>query len=234
GAHGEGPCRRARGSRPAGAARAGRRAGPPGRLASRRMTVNSEDGRLREVTLHRPGLELRHLTPANKEMLLFHDLDWVPKAQEEHDAFAAVLRDQGVTVRLFTDLLGEVLGDPEVREELIGQRATVDTCGVELVDRVRGFLRDLPVAELATHLVGGVTVEEVPGAGDGFVGGVLGPTAFLVPPVPNTVFTRDPSAHLYGGLVISPMHMPARQPERVLWRTVYRHHPDFADLPVWY
>ena len=198
------------------------------------MTVTSEVGRLEEVILHRPGLELRRLTPANKDALLFDELVWVAKAQEEHDGFASLLAEHGVTVRLFGDLLTAVLDDDDVRHEAIALRATVDTCGIELVDRVRGYLGDLAPADLADHLVGGLTVDEVPGAGDGFVGGVLGATAFLVPPLPNTVFTRDPSAHLLGGRLLSPMHKPARQPERRLWRMVYDHHPDLPDVPIWY
>lgn len=193
--------------------------------------VTSEIGTLREVIVHRPGLELRRLTPANKDTLLFDELVWVSKAQEEHDGFAALLRSQGVTVHLFADLLQQTLADEGVRLELIDELATADTCGIELVDRVRGHLKDLPVAGLVTHLIGGLTVQEVPGAGDGFVGGVLGPAAFLLPPVPNTVFTRDPSAWIGSGVVLSPMHKPARMGERLLWRTVYQHHPHFGPDP---
>ena len=196
--------------------------------------VTSETGRLREVIVHRPGLELRRLTPANKQDLLFDELLWVAKAQEEHDGFVEVLRAEGVTVRQFGDLLEEALIDEGVKKELIHRVASVDTCGVELVDRVRGHLEELGRPQLAEHLVGGLTVEEVPGAAQGFVGGVLGPTAFLIPPLPNTVFTRDPSAWVGGGVVISPMSRPARKAERLLWDTVYRHHPDYAKASKWY
>jgi arginine deiminase len=190
--------------------------------------VRSEVGRLREVILHRPDLELRRLTPANKDTLLFDELVWVGKAQEEHDGFVEVLREQGVRVRLFGELLSETLVDESVRDELVTQIATVDRCGVELVHRVRDFLGELEPARLAQHLIGGLTVLEVPGAGDGFVGGVLGDTAFLLPPLPNMVFTRDPSAWVGDGVVLSPMHKTARQSERRLWQAVYAHHPDFA------
>ena len=192
-------------------------------------SVTSEVGTLREVILHRPGLELRRLTPANKEGLLFDELVWVDKAQEEHDGFADLLRSQGVTVHLFAQLLTETLTDDGLRLQLIDELATADACGVELVDRVRGHLKDLPVDVLVDHLIGGLTVHEVPGAGDGFVGGVLGPSAFLLPPLPNAVFTRDPSAWIGAGVVLSPMHMPARLAERRLWRSIYLHHPSFAD-----
>lgn len=194
-------------------------------------SVTSEIGTLREVILHRPGLELRRLTPANKESLLFDELVWVSKAQEEHDGFVQLLRSQGVTVHLFAELLEEALADDGVRLETIEELATTDTCGIELVDRVRGYLKDLPAEQLVAHLIGGLTVQEVPGAGEGFVGGVLGPAAFLVPPVPNTVFTRDPSAWIGPGVVLSPMHKPARTGERLLWRTMYQHHPRFTPDP---
>jgi arginine deiminase len=192
-------------------------------------SVTSEVGTLREVILHRPGIELRRLTPANKEGLLFDELVWVDKAQAEHDGFADVLRSQGVTVHLFAQLLTETLADDGLRLELIDELATADACGLELVDRVRGHLKDLPVEQLVMHLIGGLTVLEVPGAREGFVGGVLGPSAFLLPPLPNAVFTRDPSAWIGSGVVLSPMNMPARLAERRLWRAIYRNHPSFAD-----
>jgi len=198
--------------------------------------VNSEVGRLREVVLHRPDLELRRLTPANKDTLLFDELVWVGRAQEEHDQFRGVLEAEGVRVRLFADLLAASLEDEGVRRDLIAAVVTPDVCGVELVDRVAGHLADLSPAELVGHLIGGLTVAEVPGAGEGFVGGVLGPNAFLLPPLPNTVFTRDPSAWVRGGVVLSPMARPARRAERRLWATVYRHHPDLAvpEQAIWY
>ena len=197
-------------------------------------SITSEIGRLREVILHRPGRELRRITPANRADLLFDELVWVDRAQAEHDAFAELLRAQGVRVRLLTELLGETLADAGVRAEVIARLATADTCGVELVERVRGYLSELPADALTACLLGGVTVAEVPGASDGFVGGVLGPGAFLIPPLPNAVFTRDPSAWIGSGVVRSPMAMPARRPEQILWEAIYAHHPDFADVDVWY
>lgn len=200
------------------------------------ISVTSEVGPLREVVVHRPGRELRRLTPANKETLLFDELVWVSEAQSEHDGFVELLRSEGVVVHAFADMVAQALSDEAVRIELVEEVVTPDTCGVELVERVREHLCSLSAVELAATLVGGVTVEEVPGAREGFVGGVLGGGAFLVPPLPNTVFTRDPSAWIGEGLVLSPMRMPARQAERRLWQAVYRHHPRFAATawPTWY
>jgi arginine deiminase len=195
---------------------------------TRTPCVESEVGQLQEVILHRPGLELKRLTPANKEELLFDELVWVAKAREEHDGFAELLRAEGVEVRLFGDLLTETLAEDAAREELLASTVTVDTCGVELVGRVRGFLTELPAEELAAHLLGGLTVAEVPGAAEGFVGGVLGPSAFLLPPLPNAVFTRDPSAWVGDGTILAAMRLQARREERRLWQAVYQHHPAFA------
>jgi arginine deiminase len=198
--------------------------------------IDSEIGLLREVVLHRPGIELKRLTPANKQALLFDELVWVTKAQEEHDAFADLLRAEGVTVHLLADLLADVLGQSAIAEEVIQRVATAETCGVELVDRVRGHLLGLDPGDLASTLIGGLTVGEAPGASAGFAGGMLGANAFLLPPLPNAVFTRDPSAWIGDGVVLSPMRMQARWEERHLWWAVYRHHPAVRapEERIWY
>ena len=197
------------------------------------FAVTSEIGRLREVVLHRPGFELRRITPANRDALLFDELVWVDRAQQEHDGFARLLRDQGVRVRYLHELLEQSLTDEAVRRALIERVATPDTCGVELVDTVRGWLCDLPLEDLVAHLIGGVTVEEVPGAAEGFVGGMLGPYAFLVPPLPNAMFTRDPSAWIGGRVLLGVMSKPARVGERLLWETIYAHHPELSAAGQW-
>ena len=199
-----------------------------------RFQVSSEIGRLREVVLHRPGFELRRITPANRDSLLFDELVWVAKAQQEHDGFAQLLRDEGVRVRYLHELLEEALADEGPRKELIERIATPDTCGAELVDTVRGWLGELPLPDLVAHLVGGVTVEEVPGAGEGFVGGMLGPYAFLVPPLPNAMFTRDPTAWIGDRVLLAVMNKTARIGERLLWETIYSHHPELSAAGQWY
>lgn len=198
--------------------------------------VDSEIGALREVVLHRPGRELRRLTPSNKDDLLFDELVWVDKAQEEHDGFALTLAEEGVRVRLLDDLLARALADDAEREGLVTDLVTADTVGVELVERVRGHLRELPPAALAGAVTGGLTVGEVPGAGEGFLGGTLGPRAFLLPPLPNLVFTRDPTAWIGAGVVRARMSRTARHAERRLWQAVHRSHPDLAraSAPVWF
>lgn len=196
-------------------------------------SVRSEVGQLRTVVLHRPGLELRRITPSNKDELLFDELLWVEHAQAEHDAFADLLRAHGVEVLYVEQLLADVVGDPEAARVVIARHVTGETCGPEAVGRVRSFLLDLPVDALVEHLFGGVTIEEV-GPGTGLVAALSTPTAAFLSPLPNAVFMRDSSAWIGSGVVLSPMNRLVRRRETDLLRTVYTSHPRFADAPIWF
>ncbi len=195
--------------------------------------IRSEVGQLRAVLVHRPGLELRRVTPSNKDDLLFDELLWVDRAQEEHDAFLRLLTEAGVEVLILQQLLKEVLADPEVAREVVRTHVTDTTCGPLLVDRVRGFLLDLPRAELVSHLIGGIALDEVGGDG-GLVARLHQPFELLLQPLPNTVFTRDSSAWVGGGVVVSPMNRLVRRREADLLRLVYTLHPRFAGTPMWF
>jgi arginine deiminase len=203
---------------------------------ARRPWVDSEVAALREVVLHRPGGELRRLTPANKAELLFDELVWVDRAQQEHDALAETLAGQGVAVRWLTDLLAQALADPADRAALAAELVTADTVGVELVNRVRAHLGELDAPEFVATIIEGLTVSDVPGAGDGFVAGVLGGGGFLLPPTTNLTFTRDPSAWIGPGRLMARMSRAVRRTERRLWDYAYAGHPNpaVARSPVWY
>jgi len=198
--------------------------------------VASEVGQLRKVLLHRPGLELRRLTPSNVDELLFDEILWVEQAQAEHDRFAATLRANGVEVHLLADLLADVLAEEPVRKEVLDKVVTVDWFGEGLAPEVRAWFESLPAGELVRYLIGGVIPQDLPFSPDGLVGATSHPTTFLLPPLPNQMFMRDTSAWLYGGVSINPMAFPARRRETVHLETVYRHHPMFAraSFPVWY
>ena len=196
-------------------------------------SVRSEVGPLRSVMLHRPGSELRRITPTNKDELLFDELLWVEHAQLEHDAFAQVLRDAGAEVLYMESLLADVLDDAQLRAEVIAANVTERTCGPQAVGRVRDFLAALPVDQLVEHLIGGVSLEEA-GLSDGLVSAVTPPSEMVLHPLPNTVFMRDSSAWVGEGVVLSPMRRPVRRRETDLLRLVYRRHPRFADRPIWF
>ncbi|MFL6131381.1 MAG: arginine deiminase [Nocardioidaceae bacterium] len=205
--------------------------------------VHSEVGRLRKVMVHRPDLSLQRLTPSNHDDLLFDDVLWVERAQYEHDQFVSRMRERGVEVFLLQDLLAEALeASEECRHRLIELVASEYTVGVSLVDDVRALLANLKPDELAKHLIGGLTVAEsgldlgrlrsssLPGAA------IDDPSMFVLPPLPNTLFTRDSSCWMYGGVSINPMFWPARRLEAYNVAAIYRYHPMFAgdDFEYWY
>lgn len=196
-------------------------------------SVRSEVGRLRSVLLHRPGDELRRVTPDTMDELLFDELLWVEEAQREHDAFADLLRREGVEVRYVEQLLADVVRDPEAAAQLVARHVTDTTCGPQAVDRVRELVLDAAPERLVELLIGGVTLEEV-GELDGLVAAVSAPTELVLAPLPNLVFTRDSSAWIGEGVVLSPMNRPVRRRESDLLRTVYREHPDLAGAPIWF
>jgi arginine deiminase len=207
------------------------------------LGVHSEVGRLRKVMVHRPELSLQRLTPSNHDQLLFDDVLWVERAQYEHDQFVARMRERGVEVFQFRDLLAEALAaSDEGRRRLIEVTASEYTVGVSLVDEVRALLWDMKPDQLARHLIGGLTVAES-GLDLGRFRGTSLPAAalddtsmFVLPPLPNTLFTRDSSCWIYGGVSINPMYWPARRLEAYNVAAIYRYHPMFngAGFEYWY
>ena len=205
--------------------------------------VHSEVGKLRKVMVHRPELSLQRLTPSNHDELLFDDVLWVERAQYEHDRFVEKMRDRGVEVFYFRDLLAEALAaSDEGRRRLIEVAASEYTVGVSLADEVRSLLGDLKPDALAKHLIGGLTVEEsgidlgkfressLPAAALEDV------NAFILPPLPNMLFTRDSSCWIYSGVSINPMYWPARRLEAYNVAAIYKAHPMFQgqDFEYWY
>ena len=205
--------------------------------------VHSEVGRLRQVMVHRPELSLKRLTPTNHDDLLFDDVLWVERAQYEHDQFVERMRERGVEVFLLQNLLGEALAaSDEGRLRLIELAASEYTVGLSLVDEVRAALAAMRPDQLATHLIGGLTVAES-GLDLGRYRARSLPAAalddegtFVLPPLPNTLFTRDSSCWIYGGVSINPMFWPARRLEAYNVAAIYRYHPMFADadFDYWY
>ncbi|MCM3662233.1 arginine deiminase [Georgenia satyanarayanai] len=195
--------------------------------------VDSEVGRLHEVILHRPGIEMRRLTPQNREELLFDDILWVERAQEEHDAFAQALRDQGVSVRYFTDLLRETLAVPAARSLIVEQTFGPPLLGTAGVAPVLDMVNTLDDGELTALLVGGLTKRELLERIEeprSVALHVLGEDEFVVPPLPNHLYARDASAWVYDGVGVSNMRKRSRLRESLHYQAIYRFHPDFAGV----
>jgi arginine deiminase len=197
----------------------------------RMYRVDSEVGVLREVILHRPGLELKRLTPGNKDRLLFDDVLWVARAQEEHDRFAALLRERGITVYLFGELLRTTLDIPDARKYVLDRIFDDRVYGPLAIDALRNCFDAMDPDTLTDHLVGGITKREVldripePRS---IAFHVLDADDFVLEPLPNHLYTRDTSAWLYGGVAINSMRKKARMRETVHYEAVYRWHPLFA------
>jgi arginine deiminase len=194
------------------------------------LKVESEVGQLKQAILHRPGLELARLTPSNVESLLFDDVLWAKKAREEHDAFAQALRDKGVKVHLFGELLATVLGEDDGRAFVLDQLCTDDQIGPSLVKPVRQLLDDLDGDQLAEFLVGGILKADLhPLSAKSLTWDQLRSDDFILPPLPNTLFQRDNSCWIYSGVTVNPMAKTARKRESLHTRAVYRYHPVFKD-----
>ncbi|NNM33936.1 MAG: arginine deiminase [Gemmatimonadetes bacterium] len=201
------------------------------------LGVHSEVGALKRVLLHRPDLSLRRLTPANCRDLLFDDVLWVDRAREDHDRFREALEARGVEVLLLEDLLTHVLSGDEGRQWLIERRITEDDYGV-FVERLRTHLDGMNPRRLARYLIGGLTKEELEAELDtrGLLAATLDAAGFVLPPLPNHLFTRDTSCWIYGGVSINPMATAARWRETANLEAVYRFHPSFSEqrFQVWF
>jgi arginine deiminase len=193
------------------------------------LNVQSEVGQLRQVIVHRPGLELSRLTPRNVDELLFDDVLWAKRAREEHDAFAEALRDQGVQVHYFGELLGQTLDIPEGRTFVLDRICTPEMLGPNLIEPLRKLFEDLDGPTLAEFLVGGVLKADLHPAGtNSLKWDMLHADDFVLPPLPNHLFQRDNSCWVYQGVSVNPMAKPARQRETLHSRAIYRFHPMFA------
>jgi arginine deiminase len=197
------------------------------------MGATSEVGRLRTVMLHRPGPELRRLTPRNNDQLLFDGVPWVDRAQEEHDAFAAALTERGVEVLHLDRLLTEVLSVPAARAELIAAAVDDPRLGASLQRSAAAHLSGLDPEALAGALIAGLAHDELRG-GRGLAYQVMDRGDFVVPPLPNLLFTRDSSVWVGDEVAVTSLAMPARHRESTITAAVYTHHPRFAGVEQLY
>ncbi|MFE5910542.1 arginine deiminase [Streptomyces wedmorensis] len=202
------------------------------------LGVHSEVGRLRKVLVCAPGLAHRRLTPTNSDDLLFDDVMWVENAQRDHADFVNKLTQRGVVVVELHQLLAETMAIPEAKAWLLDRKIVPNEVGLGLVDDTRAFLDSLDPRELAEFLIGGLSTADLP---DEFRSGYvslaregIGAREYLMPPLPNTLYTRDTTCWLYGGVTLNPLYWPARHSETLLMKAVYTFHPDFKESTVWW
>ncbi|KMM90211.1 MULTISPECIES: arginine deiminase [Pseudomonas] len=202
--------------------------------------VHSEAGKLRKVMVCSPGLAHQRLTPNNCDELLFDDVLWVNQAKRDHFDFVTKMRERGIDVLEMHNLLTDIVAMPEALDWILDHKVTPNQVGVGLVHEVKAWIKSLEPRKAAEFLIGGVSADDLP---DSFGGKTiemfrdfLGHTSFILPPLPNTQFTRDTTCWIYGGVTLNPMYWPARRQETLLTTAIYKFHPEFtnADFQIWY
>lgn len=201
--------------------------------------VHSEVGQLRKVMVCAPGRAHQRLTPSNCDALLFDDVLWVDNAKRDHFDFITKMRDRGVDVVEMHNLLAETVAVPEAKKWILDNQVVPDQVGLGLVDEIRSYLDGLSNRELAETLLGGLSTEEFPETHGGemlkLVREAAGVTEYLLPPLPNTLYTRDTTCWIYGGVTLNSLFWPARHEETILATAIYKFHPDFAGkVTVWW
>lgn len=203
----------------------------------REYGVHSEVGKLRTVMVCRPSLAHQRLTPGNCHSLLFDDVIWVHEAQKDHYDFTLKMKERGVEVLELHDLLAETLESKEARTFVLDRQITENAMGIQVASFVRSWLDEIPAKQLATFLIGGIAISDLPdGKAKTLMKTAFGGTEFVLPPIPNTLFQRDPSCWIYNGVTCNPMFWPARRPETLLQRAIYKFHPTFkgGNFKIWW
>ncbi|MBG6211203.1 MAG: arginine deiminase [Roseibium album] len=202
------------------------------------LGVHSEIGKLRKVMVARPSVAHERLTPGNCHDLLFDDVLWVHQARVDHDDFRLKMKAHDVEVYDLQDLLAEMLDQAvDGRKFVLDRRITPNMLGPGLAHILRPWLDELEGAKLARLLMGGITIHDIPEElVTPLMREAISPTDFLLNPIPNSLFQRDPSCWIYGGVTVNPMYWPARKPETLYQRAVYKFHPMFTkeDFDIWW
>ncbi len=200
--------------------------------------VYSEVGKLRKVLVCAPGLAHERLTPSSRNDFLFDDIMWVEQGIKDHADFVRKMSERGTEVVELHELLAETMDIPDARSWLLDRKVTANEVGLGLVEEVRSFLADLGSKELTRFLIGGLSTRDLPkDLRPGYFALTReshGVNEYLMPPLPNTIFTRDTTCWMYQGLTMNPMYWPARHDETLLQKAIYEFHPSYKGSTVWW
>lgn len=209
-------------------------------MSKLKLGVHSEAGKLHKVMVCSPGLAHQRLTPDNCNELLFDDVLWVAQARRDHFDFVTRMRERSIDVLEMHNLLTDIACIPEALDWILQRKVTPDLVGFGLVNEVDCWLRGLEPRRIAELLIGGVCANDLLASFGRKTVEMFrdfhGQSSFILPPLPNTLFTRDPISWIYGGVTINPMYWPARRQETQLMSAIYKFHPEFAnvDFQTWY
>ncbi len=199
------------------------------------LNVTSEVGQLKKVLLHRPGLELEHLTPKWLNQLLFDDIPWLKRAQEEHDEFKKILEDHQVEVFYLEDLVSESLSNKQVKNQFIEQ--FIDEAGVinkQTKKKLRAYLSSLNTKEMVKETMSGIPKTKLEGVRLVSLKERIEDYPFITDPMPNLYFTRDPFSIIFDGVSINKMHRNVRERETIYGDYIFTYHPSFKDKKRFY
>lgn len=208
-------------------------------MNQRGLNVYSEIGRLKKVLLHRPGAEIENLTPDLMERLLFDDIPYLEVARQEHDAFAKVFRDNGVEVVYLEDLIAETLEDDAVKKAFVQQ--FLEEAGVKNPAHMKQLTAYFNAFEhnrdMIDKMMAGIRREEVSLSEGDSLSELLGQAyPFVIDPLPNLYFTRDPFATMGSGASVNKMRTVTRCRETIFADYILKFHPDFSEekVPFYY
>ncbi|MCE5201401.1 MAG: arginine deiminase [Synergistaceae bacterium] len=197
--------------------------------------IFSETGPLKQVMLHRPGKELDRLTINNMDELLFDDLIWLQQAQKEHDNFADILRKEGCEVLYFQECLAEVIEDMEIRTSLIKDVFSFECLDRRISEGLAAAFMELPSDELASHLIAGYSKKEaaeICSPALSLMSHIETGGEFVIRPIPNLYFQRDPAITVGNGIIIGQMTFEARRREPLYWKYITNYHPRFKGMKI--
>lgn len=200
-------------------------------MEKRKINVYSEIGKLKTVLLHRPGAEIENLTPDYLERLLFDDIPFLKVARQEHDHFADVLRSRGVEVLYLEKLAATAVQADAVKETFLEE--VIREC--EITDKatianIKAYLKSMPEKEMIDKIMAGIRKKEIG------IKEVYGDYPFIMDPMPNLYFTRDPFASMGSGITLNHMRTITRRRETIFTKYIMKYHPEFKDsnVPFWY
>ncbi len=198
------------------------------------IRVKSEVGKLRRVLLHRPGQELENLMPQYLSRQLFEDIPYLVHAREEHDQFAATLRESGVEVCYLLDLVAEAVAEPDVKAQLVEDFISEIGLSVRgMEQQVREYLLELPVPQMLSSMVRGVRKSDLGNQTPvHLVDYIDDAYPFFVDPMPNLYFTRDPFFMVAGGVCLSSMANAVRARETLFGQYLFTHHPLYQNTSM--
>lgn len=203
------------------------------------INVNSEIGKLKKVMLHRPGKELENLMPEYLDRLLFDDIPYLRIAQEEHNSFADILRQNDVEVVYLSDLVEESIINQDVRDQLIAELindASITTSRER--DILTDYFRSLDTKTMIAKMMAGIRkteIQQIEGKSLGdFLRNLNNDYPFVLDPMPNLYFTRDPFASIGNGVSIHKMFTETRHRETLFAKFIFQYHPLYKDTQVWY